>query len=169
MFGEMHQDADLLQTLIADAPPAVDGTPVTAKRLAYWSGYALKTVYDFASGRLTIPVRFWRSIYPYLRDQRVVDLLLGGVQYDLVEHDRVPDLTGSRAGFDAALQSLQAWHEQQKLFGEIVRDGRIDEYDTDAVQRYHAAYLEQRRHAASVHRAVMTTFAKSVTAQGGAR
>jgi hypothetical protein len=166
--GEMHADAELLRQLIEDGAACRDGCGLTVKRIAYWMQLAPATIYDYMSGRLTIPVRFWRTVFHHCPDPRILALILGESNCEIILGDKVPDLRSNAASYVAALNVAGEFHEQQKRFVSIVKDGRIDEADTDDVVAYDRAYQNARVQNAAIHRAVISAFNSRTTSKGGA-
>ncbi len=136
MTGEMYADAELLDDILNQAPPARCGTPVTPKALSYWTGLSVKTISDYRRGKLTIPVRFWRVVLRHLRDGRIVGLLLGETPHAVTWLDELPDLANDQAQLAAAVDCLGRFHALQQCYAELIRDGRIDEADAPGVSEF---------------------------------
>jgi hypothetical protein len=63
--------------------------------------------------------------------------------------------------FAAAIDAMGKHHEAQVHLAEIIKDGRIDEADADALKRFNRAHLEHRRTSAAIRKAVLTEYERN--------
>ena len=174
MNGEMRNDVDLLIQLFDEAPIVQDrvtGHPVAFSRkvVSYWTGLSIQTVSDYATGKINIPISFWRSILQRFFEPRIVVLLLPAEDYlcEIVPLTIQPDT--SKGFFRRAVEETGAFHAKQQRIAEILADGQVDELDEKSVPAYDDAYLRHRAMDASLHRSILTAYNRSVLAREAAR
>jgi hypothetical protein len=161
MQGEMYADAELLDAILDAGDIAHNGTVVTAKYLAYVSGYSVKTISDYRRGKLTIPTQFWRAVWKVTRDFRIPALILADTPCEITINDQIRQIEDDTAVLSQAVEAVGDFHDRQSYLVSILKDGRIDEADRDAIDNYNAAYRRGRQHEAEIHRAVNRAFVKS--------
>lgn len=159
---EMSYDAELLDTLLNESMVMRDGAVLTAKALAYRTGYAVQTISAYRRGKLTIPTRFWRFVWNFTRDSRVANLLLQDTPCEICFSDCVRDIADNDALLAAAIESLGKFHQQETYLLDILKDGRINEADRASIDKFNAAYAHSRQTQAEVHRAINRAFAEAM-------
>lgn len=169
----MRRDADLLDTLLNEAPPFVDhnGCPrsVNAKLIAHWTDRALQTVSDYRTGKLNIPIDFWRCILVHYMDARIFALLMpDGYAFEFTPLNPATARTGPE-WFSEAVRAEGAYHKQMTYVAQILEDGKVDESDAVVVQAYDDAYHAHRQRDAELHQAIVHQYERAVAAKEAPR
>ena len=174
MEQDMRSDVELLNTLCDEAPLVVDrvtgrSVVLSKKVIALWTGRAVQTVSDYATGKLNIPIEFWRRILEHHFDPRIPNLLFPE-DYD---HQAIApwraEPANARQFFRQAVQESGAHHAKQTYIADILADGRIDELDASTVQDYADAYVHHRALDCQLHRAILQAFNRAMAARKVAR
>ncbi len=133
---EMNADADLLSTLLSEAPQCLDGFPLTTKAISNWTGLALQTISNYKLGVIkNIPVHFWKTLYLHLDDPRIPNLILDD-RCDVVRRDTLPDLGDAPVAFETLHEMASKWHAMQQRANDILRDGKVDGGDWEFIREY---------------------------------
>lgn len=165
---DLRSDAELLNALCDEAPVVQDRQTgrqmsLAKKVIAAWTGRAVQTVSDYATGRLNIPIEFWRSLLDHYFDPRIVVLLVPD-DYDWEVHPTLNDPPRlARQFFRAAVEETGAHHTKQTYIADLLADGRIDELDGLTVQQYADAYHRHRELDWQLHRSIMTAYRSAVS------
>ena len=170
---DVGRDADLLNTLLNEAPPFVDhnGCPnsLNAKLIAHWTDHALQTVSDYRTGNLNIPVSFWRRILIHYMDARILALLIpDGYAFEVTPLNPATARTGPE-WFSEAVKAEGAYHKQMMYVAAILEDGKVDESDAVVVQAFDDAYHAHRQRDAELHRDIVHQYKRAVAAKGAPR
>jgi hypothetical protein len=114
MQGEMYADAELLDAILDAGDIAHNGTVVTAKYLAYVSGYSVKTISDYRRGKLTIPSQFWRAVVEGdARLPSIPNLILADTPCDITINDQIRQIEGDAAVLSQAVEAVGDFHDRQ--------------------------------------------------------
>jgi hypothetical protein len=170
MSEDMRSDVELLNAVLDQAPPVLDrrsgqSMTLSAKLLAHWTGRSLQTVSDYRIGKTNIPVEFWRAILDHCFDMRIVGLILPDCYNIELTRTDDPPPQGGREWFRDAVAAEGEHHEQLKYLCDILGDGRVDELDGGAVQKFHDAYMRHRVRDATLHRAITHAYERAVAAK----
>ena len=157
---EMNSDVDLFCELLADAPICLDGQSLNAKRLALWTNRSVKTISDYRTGKLTIPVHIWRAVFLRLPDSRIANLILGGT-CDIVRNDVLPELDDQPASYDSLLEISKMHHESMVYLADIMRDGRINEADAERLDSYNQTWRKLHYYTLGFNKALNRKFIES--------
>lgn len=173
MKGEMRSDADLLNALCDEAPHVIDRLTgnvacVSKKVIATWTGLAVQTVSDYATGKYNIPIDFWARILNHYYDSRIARLLFH-FRDDVEIMFQQGEIPTSRSFFSDAVTESGAHHKKQTYIATLLADGRIDELDASTIQAYDDAYYRHREIDCALHAAVMRTYRKSLAAKEASR
>lgn len=173
-MNDMRTDAELLNTLLNEAPAVVDrrtgiGAVLSAKQLGHWTGLAVQTISGYRTGQVNIPVSFWQKILEHHLDRRIAALIMpSNVMFDLLP--AVQEHAGrSKDFFTEAIESLGLHHEKSKYLAEILSDNRVDELDHSTVQEYHDAWDRHRQRDFELHAAILATYNRAMLAKESAR
>jgi hypothetical protein len=158
MNGATPMDAELLDDILNTGGIARDRHLITAKLLAHASGYSVKTISDYRRGKLTIPSQFWRAAWNVTRMRSIPNLILADTPCDITIHDHLRRIEGDAAVLAQAIEAVGDFHKRQSYLADILKDGRIDEADRDAVAKYNEAYHQGRQHEAGIHFAINREF-----------
>ena len=174
MCQDMRNDVELLNAILDHGMVIVDrqtsgNVLVTAKALAYWTQRSLQTVSDYRVGKTNIPVEFWRRILEHMFDLRIVNLLLPStIHCELIPLEDIQPRT-AKDFFREAVEAEGEHSTQQRYLCDLLADGRIDETDGQAIQRYDDAYWAHRRRDAVLHRSILKAFEQSVAVKESSR
>jgi len=170
MVYEMRTDAELLNVLLNEAPMVAEQRTghtqaLSAKLIGYWTGRAVQTVSDYRTGKLNIPIDFWRRILDHYLDMRIVRLLISDLYIvEVTPHVAPPPPVGVE-WFHQAVEVIGTFHAQQKSLADIIADGKVDASDAAAVAAYDRAFHEHRATEAALHRATLAAFENSLGRQ----
>lgn len=170
---DMRADAELLNAMLNDAPliHLDDGATValSAKLIAHWTDRATQTISDYRTGKLNIPVDFWRALLSHYFDMRIVQLILpGGYSAEVHSHGEYIPLTGPQ-WFREAILAEREHHEQSMYLADILADGRVDETDAQTIKGYDDAFHAHRHREALLHRAILTAYRRNQLARSPAK
>ena len=170
----MRHDADLLNVMLNEAAvfeDPLDGRvkSFNAKLIARWTDRALQTVSDYRTGRLNIPIDFWRRILTHYMDARICALLIpDGFAFEVTPLNLATARTGPE-WFTEAVKAEIAHHKQQTYLAEILVGDEVDETVATVVQAYDDAYYAHRQRDAELHRAIVRQYQRAVAAKEATR
>lgn len=167
MDQDMRQDVELLNFLCDQAVVYTDRLTgqtyqLSKKLVARWTNRAIQTISDYATGKINIPVEFWRMLLAHIDEPRIIFLLLG--DRDDIDWAFLPagDVRTTKDFLEGAIRDQGEYHQTQVYLAELLRDGRIDEADAPTVQKFVDAYVAHRATQASLQRSIVQAFNKAV-------
>ncbi len=174
MEHEMRTDAELLNAIADEAPLVTDrltGRPVCVSRkvIALWTGLSIQTISDYGTGKLNLPVDFWKRFLAHYLEPRVVALIMPPNCAYEVYPTIIPTPLGAPAFFQQMLAVEKAHHAMMIRIVDILGDGRVDELDGSSIKQYDDDYHEHRQRDDLLHRTVMATYQQAVAQKEAVR
>jgi len=139
---------------------------LNVKQLSMWTGRAASTIYKYLSGELTIPSIIWRAIFSRTLDTDVAMLITGEVPCIIAPLVSA----GTKAKLDAAtlgeiIKVRQSQIDCEKYILKILADGKVDESDTAAIDKYKSTFGEMLKSQSQVFQAITGRFEAATSTQ----